>query len=301
MPASLAVWALARFGTLAFGLLLGASPEASADDPMALVGPVPGATASSSPPASIGYAARPGPAGSLTVSEEQARASVQWLASLALEKAPRKFDGDKDWGDQKKRWSGVRVRRDGWKLKTNRRWKEVNHGRWIKYEVNLPASAATGGAEVTVHAVRQTVDPTTGEKRWQIESSMVAPMTFTARIQRWNLGVKLFSMTISGDIRARLVSTASVGFVADYSEVPPALVVDPRIEKAEVILEHFEVDRISKIGGDVAEEWGELMEDVIRDRFLSKQNDKLVAKLNKSIDKERDDLRLSMAEWFASW
>ena len=154
---------------------------------------------------------------------------------------------------------------------------------------------------MTVHRVRQVIDSVTGEQRWQIESSIRAPMTFTARIQRWNLGVKLFSLTIKGDMRVRLKSTASVGFVADYAEVPPALVIDPRIEKAEVLLEHFEVDRISNIGGDVAEEWGELMEDVIRDRFLAKQNDKLVAKLNKSIDKERDDLRLSMADWIASW
>ena len=56
-------------------------------------------------------------------------------------------------------------------------------------------------------------------------------------------------------------------------------------------MEHFEVDRVSKIGGDVAEQWGELMEDILIERLVKRQNEKLVGKLNKSIDKERDDLK----------
>lgn len=238
---------------------------------------------------------------SVAISEEQARHSIQWLSTFALDRAPRMYDGDKHWGDQKKLWAGVRVKLDGLKIKTHRRFREVNHGRWLRYEVNLPPQGTGNAPVATIHQVRQIADPTIGQQRWQIESSITAPMKFTTRIQRWNLGVKLYSLTIRGDMRVRLNSTTSVGFVADYSEVPPALVIDPKVEKAELVLEHFEVERISKIGGDVAEEGGELMESLIRDRFLDKQNDRLVAKLNKSIDKERDDLRLSLAEWFASW
>ncbi len=235
------------------------------------------------------------------VSEALALASVQWLATLALHKAPRTYDGDKDWGKEKRLWAGVKIRRDGWKLKTHRRFREVNHGRWIRYQVTLPSPEAQHAPVANVHSVKRTIDPLSGETRWQIESSITAPMNFTAQIQRWNLGAKVFSLTIRGDLRVRLESTASIAFVTDYSEVPPGLVVDPRFQKARIVLEHFEVDRVSKIGGDVAEEWGELMEDVIGNRFLRKQNDKLVAKLNKAVDKERDALKLSMSDWIANW
>jgi hypothetical protein len=124
-------------------------------------------------------------------------------------------------------------------------------------------------------------------------------MTFSAQIQRWNLGVKLFSVTILGEFTVRLDSTASVDFVTDYSVLPPALMFDPRIDQANLVLEHFEVDRVSHIGGDVAEEWGELMEDVIRDRLLKRQNEQLAAKLNRAIEKERDNLRVSMLDWLS--
>jgi hypothetical protein len=247
--------------------------------------------------------APPGAAAPQTLSLDamQAKASVQWLASLALQKMPRTFDGDKNWGDTKRVWSGVKMRLDGLKLKTNRRFREVEQGRWVKYQVTLPDPAADNAASVTVHQVVPSMDPVTGDQRWKIDSSIVSPMKFTARVQRWNLGVKLYSVTITGEMRVRLASSASVAFFADYAEIPPALVIDPQIEQAQLVLERFEVDRVSHIGGDAAEQWGELMEEILVDRFVKKQNEKLVDKLNRSIEKERDDLRLSMADWFASW
>ena len=247
------------------------------------------------------------PAGQVDVSPEHARASVQWLATLAIEKAPRDFHGDKDWGEQKKLWAGIRVKRDGLKLKTHRRWKHVNHGRWIRYEAQLPAvsvksaGAGTSGPAAKIHSVTQRPDAVDGHPRWQIDSSVTSPLTFAAQVQRWNVGLKLYSVTIRGVMRVRLDSRMSVAFVTDYSEVPPAFVIDPRVENARLELEHFEVERVSHIGGDVAEEWGELLEDLFRDRFLKRQNEKIVDKLNRAIDRERDDLRLSMAEWLSEW
>ena len=248
-----------------------------------------------------GDADRPTAAAPPELTAEQARASVQWLADLMLNTAPRTYDGDKNWGEQKKLWAGVKIRREGFKLKTHRRFREVNQGRWIRYEATLVDRGPGGGtaAVARVHQVHLRPDSVTGQPRWQIDSSITAPMTFTAQIQRWNLGVKLFSVTIRGTFTVRLDSTASVDFVTDYSVLPPALVFDPRIDQANLVLERFEVDRVSRIGGDVAEEWGELMEDVIRDRFLKRQNEQLVSKLNRAIDKERDHLRVSTLEWLS--
>ena len=47
--------------------------------------------------------------------------------------------------------------------------------------------------------------------------------------------------------------------------------------------------------------WGELLEDILIERLVKRQNEKLVGKLNKSIEKERDDLKLSLSEWFENW
>ena len=263
-------------------------------------------------PASADLQISPAHVRSFFISESQARASVQWLADLAIKKMPRTFDGDKDWGKTKKVWSGVKIHREGIQLKTHRRFKERKHGHWIKYELTLPPKADQGarsGVIATVHRVMRDGDLQTSEQaggprsdtHWRIESSVETPMIFNARVERWNLGVQWYSISVEGRLRVRLDSTSTLTSYADYAEVPPALVVDPKIQKAQLLLKEFEVNRVSKIGGDVAEEWGELMEKIVRDIFLKRQNEKLVAQLNHSIDQNRDDLRLSLAEWFAKW
>ncbi len=224
----------------------------------------------------------------LTVTESQARESLQALASLAMRYVPPVYRGDKDWGDTKKIWAGVHTELDGLKLKTHRKFRDVNHGRWIQYEIQFPNVAAPDAARTEIQSVVKTE-----EGGWIIGSTTVAPMNFTARVESWNLGVKLYRVTVTGHLRVGLQLTSNLRFLADYSEVIPAIVVDPKIEGAKVTLESFEVDRVSRMGGDAAEAWGEMMQAIIVERFIEGQNDKIVSKLNQAIDKHRKDLKLS--------
>jgi head-tail adaptor len=238
------------------------------------------------------------PAQPLDFSDAQALQSVQWLASLALDKMPRTIDGDKEWGDTKRIWAGVKVRFDDGKLKTHRRFRKLEHGRWVRYKIRLPDVDARNRATAKIHQVEFRQQTEVGMPRWHVKSTVVAPMKFEARIQRWNLGVKLFSMTIEGRMRLRMKSSALIGLETEFSEIPPALVFDPHIQKAKIDVESFEVDRVSHIGGDVAEGWGEVVQEVIVETYVKRLNKRLVAKLNRAIDKERDDLRISIAQWF---
>ena len=233
----------------------------------------------------------------LQVTSHQAKDSIQWLATKASKHIPRTMSGDKNWGDTKRVWAGVKMRIDGFKLRTNRRYRELEQGRWIKYEVTLPDVPPA----IEITNVSPDTDATTGEQNWMITSSVVSPMDFEARIQRWNLGVKIFSVTVRGKARIRLNSTLLVGFHLNYGEIPPGLVIAPSVQKAELVMEHFEVDRVSKIGGDVAEQWGELLEDILIERMVKRQNEKLVGKLNKVINEEQDELKLSLSDWLENW
>ncbi|TWU58468.1 hypothetical protein Poly51_12460 [Rubripirellula tenax] len=233
----------------------------------------------------------------MAIDEAGAKASVQWLVDRALTVLPRTFDGDKDWGNTKKVWAGVSMKMDGLKLKTHRKFRDVDHGRWVRYEVTVPQPHADRNVDVNVDNVNRVIDPVTGQERWKIHSTVIAPMEFSARIQRHNLGVKLFSVTVSGKMKVRLTSSASIGFYPDYRKIPPDLVIDPIINEAKLELQSFEVDRVSHVGGDVAEAWGEIMQEVLVERFVNKQDEKLVSKLNKSIHKRRDDLRISLSDW----
>jgi hypothetical protein len=88
---------------------------------------------------------------------------------------------------------------------------------------------------------------------------------------------------------------ADVRIDPDYSEVPPAIQITPKILSAKISIDQFEVERVSRIGGDVAELWGDIVKELFTEKLVDAQNDKLVDKLNRSIDKNRDDLRISMA------
>lgn len=297
--------------TLVLVSCLSFHPRLRADSPLELNAPVvAGSNVETDDRASLSPASQTldsgtvskGPVGttsppSVEVTAQQAKESIQWLATKAMKEIPQTIQGDKNWGDTKKVWAGIKVRRDGFKLKTHRRWRELEQGRWIKYDVTIPGKPP----KVTIRNVIPQVDPKTGSRRWLIQSTLVAPMKFTARVQRWNLGVKLFSLTITGDIEMRLRSATSVGFYADYGQIPPGLIIDPRVEHAQLVMDRFEVDRVSKIGGDVAEGWGEVLQEVLVEHLVHKQNDRIVSKLNRAIEKERDDLKISWSEWFREW
>ncbi|EMI20933.1 hypothetical protein RMSM_02145 [Rhodopirellula maiorica SM1] len=224
----------------------------------------------------------------VSVSEAQAKESLQWLATRAMQEVPPVYTGDKDWGETRKVWAGIRAKFDGLKLKTHRRFKQVNHGRWIRYEIKLPQVNAPDAATTKINSATLT-----DEDRWRIDSVTETPMQFTAKVERWNLGIKLYSVTVTGHLRVQLQLTSTIGLYLDYSEIPPAVVAQPMIEGAKLTLASFEIDRVSRIGGDAAEAWGEIMQEIIVQRFIENQNDQIVTKLNREIEKHREDLRFS--------
>ena len=233
------------------------------------------------------------------VSPDQAKASIEWLTELALRRLPDRYTGEKNWGHQKKIWSGVKLRFDQGKLRTKRRQREINQGRWIQYEIEIPKNQ-------TIQSTIDRVESLPTQERFagggvRVKSTTRTPMKFSARMQRWNLGIRLYSVTIEGRMEVQLKAQTVLGIHADYGEVPPAIVVNPIIENTDLKLVRFEVDRVSHIGGDAAEAWGEVLQEAIVERFVAKQGDRLTERLNRSIEKHRDDLHLSPASWLEGW
>ncbi len=229
--------------------------------------------------------------------ETQAHRTVQAVMDLAITMLPHQYDGEKNWEDTKRIWAGVKVRREGLRISTHRRWRELRHGRQTKYQVSFPGDPAAAKPVVaTVHSVRPDRDAQ-GQAGWLIDCELATPLDFRARVERWNLGVQLYSVEISGHMRIRLTLSGRLTSYPDYSELPPAIVIDPTVTSAALHLDEVNVDRVSKIGGEVAETWGEIAEKITEEVFMDDINSKLHAKLNKSIDKKRDRLKWSAGEW----
>ena len=197
-------------------------------------------------------------------SEAQARATVQSLVDFAIRTSPRHYDGQKNWESTKKVWSGIKFKRDGLRVSTNRRWREVRHGLQTRYQVRLPgAEAAPSPVRANVRSVTQFTGSDTQPAGWEIACDLATPLDFTARIERWNLGVRLYSIEVSGHMTIRMDLNGRLASYPDYSVLPPAIVIDPNVTSASLHLDALHLDRISKIGGEVAETWGEVIEKII--------------------------------------
>jgi hypothetical protein len=233
---------------------------------------------------------------------ERARQSVQALLDLVVAKLPRKYDGDKRWQDTKKVWAGIKFRREGLRLETKRRWREVRHGLQARYEVRFRgAPDDPQPLEVNVRAVHPADRVADGRGGWWIDLTLVAPLDFQARIERWNLGVQAYSIEASGFLHARTNLRVRLCVDPDYSTLPPGVIIDPHVESADLHLDFFQVDRVSKVGGEFAERWGRIVESIAKQVFLEDFNETFADKLNQSIEKRRDDLRLSASDWLAKW
>ncbi|MCC9602704.1 hypothetical protein LOC67_19305 [Stieleria sp. JC731] len=233
------------------------------------------------------------------LSADQARRTVQELLDTSLQYCPRTYENDKHWGETKKVWAGVRIGHEGFKITTHRRWKEVKHGLQTKYKIAFPGDDK---APLPVHVDVRSVSPNltddaSSAKGWKIDCYLITPLDFQARVERWNRGVKFYSVEILGKMKIGLRIDGQLDAYPDYAELPPAIVIDPAVQQAELTLMSLDVDRVSKIGGEVAEQWGELMEKVIRAVLLDDFNEGLAKKLNRAIDKKRDRLRLSISDW----
>lgn len=219
---------------------------------------------------------------------------LRLVASLVRQNIPQRYQNDKEWEQTKKVYAGVKLRRDGWQLKTKRRWKEARHGRWRRYRVELIDPDQR--LEVRLSDFRWLTD-----NRFQVRLTVLADMELFARQARWNYDVQLYSVHVDARARLQIEVDATIGFHLDPTEIPPALVVAPVVDRAGLDLRRFEVDRISHLGGDLAEELGDAAEGFIRREIVERQSEKLADRVNRQIERHRDDLRISVADWLAEW
>jgi hypothetical protein len=226
---------------------------------------------------------------------EEARESMQWAIYLIQQNLPAKYEKSKNWGETKRVYAGIDIDNDGLKLKTHRRWREVRHGKWLKYSIDL--KDPTLPKNLNIEVVRAEMQD---NGRLRLELTIHSHVDIDARQERWNLGMQMYSLSMRGHAKLRMNLVADIGFHFDYTRVPPDVRIDPLVESANIELVDLEVDKISKLGSDIAGEIGDVVERILKDDYLPKQNAKLADKLNAQINRRRDKLRISASDWLTS-
>ena len=76
---------------------------------------------------------------------------------------------------------------------------------------------------------------------------------------------------------------------------PPDVILIPQATGAKLVVEDFRIDRISKIGGEVAQQVSKNVNAKLSQRVAEYER-KLVGKINRQLAKQKDEFRLSVAD-----
>ena len=214
------------------------------------------------------------------------------MQRIVRDNIPDKYVQDKDWGKTEKRWDGLKVRRRGFlRLSTKRRWKEVNHGVWKRYEIHQvdPDQHLT----MRIENVRDA-----GKGRVGFEVGLTSKLHVHGRRAQWAKGVQVYSISADADADVVMRLWCVVGMKLDVRKFPPDVVMVPEVTKAKLDVTDFRLQSISKLDGPVVKQLSKSIHRVLEDKLVE-QRRKLPKKINREIEKNEDKMRLSLSD-FAS-
>jgi len=210
------------------------------------------------------------------------------FAELIEQAVPLEYDKKKDWGKTKNITVGLR--NEG--LKLSRRKKAVNHGVWKHYQVKLIDPEENFSVRI--------------ENLNSVDGSRVGfTLVLNARINTWarakvyQYGIHLIALEVLGDTDIELALDCEVGVRLYTEKGSPGLAIDPRVVDARLNLSNFRIRRVSNAKGPLVHELSSGLRRAIEHEL---DGPKLVAKINRSIEKRRDRLELSLGDLLeSSW
>jgi hypothetical protein len=214
------------------------------------------------------------------------------IRAMVLDIIPYKYNDTRKWNRTKEVVSGLNVRVDGFRVKTNRRRKMVNHGTWKRYTVELLNPKQE--FDFKIDNIK-----TDSPGKVSFRASVVTPLRVTARLQEWSYGARLLSISTEAETRVQLQANCQVGFEMDGKTFPPDVIIKPGINAAYIRLIDFEVKRISHVKGSLAKEMGRTMQSLV-ERQIENKREQLAQKINQKIAKQQDRFRLSLSDLLSS-
>jgi hypothetical protein len=222
---------------------------------------------------------------SFTPSEE----SQQWITALVREHLPDKYEKSKNWGHTTKVWDGLKITTDDGRISTKRRWKEANDGTWYKYRVDLVEPEKH--FDVRVENIREVEGG-----KISADVQVLARLKCFGRMSQWEHGVQLISLSADVDTTVALTAKVDLGMQLDTKNLPPDVLLVPRVRTARVDIVDFRLRRISNARGPLVKSLSSSVREVVEDKLEEQNRGKLAEKLNKQIAKQQDKLRLSLTD-----
>ncbi len=207
------------------------------------------------------------------------------LADVIRDAIPPQYEKKQNWDHTKRITSGLEVHGNLFEPRFERRHKEVRHGQWKHYRIDLVDPPRNLQVRVT-----NLQSLTAGRAAFTLD--VASPISGWAQVRNFNRGVHLGTITIEGTSHVRLQISGEVGLGL---APPPAvgLAVDPVITGAHLELAEFDLNRFGELHGDASHELGRGLVKLAEHEL---DGATLTAKLNRAIAKKRDKLVVDFAQ-----
>jgi len=212
---------------------------------------------------------------------------ITGLAQLAL---PDVYEDKDEWGKMKAIPTGVRVSRQGLRVKVRKREKEVNHGSWYYYRLE-PTTGQPFLIEIGKHQ-------TLKDGRLKVPVCCTSTLRTSGRLSRWNLGVQLLSVSAEANAKMRLTMDLVVGFSMGADKYGPTLTLKPRATDVRMEILDLKVLHISKLHGSLAKELGDELRRIAQGQ-LDHRREKLLRSINKELIDVDGKARLSLERFLS--
>jgi len=208
------------------------------------------------------------------------------VRGILAECLPAKIEVKDYWGDQKARFSQLKVHRDGLKLDFEKTTKDVNHGLW-KQAIITPIEPAKN---LKFHIVEA---KSSGPQSFAFQLFASIPLNVAARIERWRTGVKMFNFSGEADAHVEMTLHGTLSY--DFTKVDGKnmLVLTPKATAVDLRLVELDIQRIGKAAGPLVGELGDLLDHPI-DNQLDRHEAKIAEKINEAIAKKPEKFRVEL-------
>ena len=222
-----------------------------------------------------------------SMSPETMAALSQTVRAILVESLPERIEKNDDWGEQRERLSQFKPKFDGLRLRVETTTKPVNHGLW-KQLVVVPVDPQKNLRFRIVEARG------TGPNGVVFQVVVFAPLKVTARVERWRTGIKLVNFSTDADASIEMRLAGEVRYEYTVENGTRYLKFLPRVTAVDMKLVEFDLRRISLAAGPLVQEFGDMLTNPLADQ-LDKHEPKIVEKLNKSIVKRQDRLKIPVS------
>lgn len=201
--------------------------------------------------------------------------ATEFVRGMALLLLPNTISDDDDWGREVRIQSGLHVKRDGLRIDTSRRWKNVNHGVWRRVDATFIDPQKHFLLDIFVL-------PTTRDQQPGYVIRASVRFHVVGRQQNWSYGAKLMSISAEAEVRVSFEVTLRFRSELISSAGESKLRILPRVDEASVALDGYRLNRISHLKGTIAREFGRSFDELVQ-RRVARESGRLAEKINRKI------------------